>query len=105
MATLSPLGYDTLTEWQSSARLANAAILGFSAGAGSSWGLFVSAVDNIGWTINDQSQIMHGHASALSTAETYEIPTDVPGFNAMPSMAGSCPTNGFPTLGQHSQAR
>ena len=48
--------YDTLTEWQSSSRLASAAILGFSAGAGSGWGPFVGAVDNIGWTINGQSQ-------------------------------------------------
>ena len=48
--------YDTLTEWQSSARLANASILGFSAGVGSGWGPFVGAVDNIGWTINGQSQ-------------------------------------------------
>jgi len=48
--------YDTLTEWQGSARMANAAILGFSAGVGSGWGPFIGAVDNIGWTINGQSQ-------------------------------------------------
>lgn len=36
--------------------MANAAILGFSAGVGSGWGPFIGAVDNIGWTINGQSQ-------------------------------------------------
>lgn len=46
--------YDTLTEWQSSARFANATILGFSAGVGSGWGPFKGAVDNIGWTIGTQ---------------------------------------------------
>jgi hypothetical protein len=47
--------YDSLAEWQGSGRLANAAILGFSAGVGSGWGPFDGAVDNVGWTINGQS--------------------------------------------------
>lgn len=49
--------YDTLAAWQSSSRLANAAILGFSAGVGSGWGPFSGAVDNIGWTIAGVSQM------------------------------------------------
>jgi hypothetical protein len=44
--------YDLLSEWQSSGRLANAVILGFSAGVGSGWGPFDGAVDNIAWTID-----------------------------------------------------
>lgn len=47
--------YDTLAEWQASARLANAVILGFSAGVGSGWGPFNGAVDNIAWTIDGQT--------------------------------------------------
>ncbi len=46
--------YDTLAEWQASGRLANAIIVGFSAGVGSGWdGSFTGAVDNISWTIGN----------------------------------------------------
>lgn len=61
--------YDTLAEWQASALMTNAAILGFSAGAGSGWGPFVGAVDNIGWTINGQSQTYNFEASAGTVPE------------------------------------
>ena len=47
--------YDALADWKSDSRMANAVILGFSAGVGSGWGAFDGAVDNIGWTINDQT--------------------------------------------------
>lgn len=47
--------YDTLAEWQASALMSNAVILGFSAGVGSGWGPFMGAVDGIGWTIAGQS--------------------------------------------------
>lgn len=44
--------YDTLAEWQAAPQLANAVILGFSAGVGSGWnGVFSGAVDTIAWTI------------------------------------------------------
>lgn len=61
--------YDTLAEWQSSSRLTHAAILGFSAGVGSGWGPFVGAVDNMGWTINGQSQ-----SSNFEVAAGGEVP-------------------------------
>jgi len=48
--------YDTLAEWLVSPLMSNAVILGFSAGVGSGWGPFMGAVDNIGWTISDQSE-------------------------------------------------
>lgn len=47
--------YDTLTEWQASARMANAVILGFSVGVGSGWGPFDGATDNVAWSIGTQS--------------------------------------------------
>jgi hypothetical protein len=43
----------TLAEWQ--AYFPNAVILGFSVGIGSGWNAFSGAVDNIGWSIGDQS--------------------------------------------------
>lgn len=51
----SSSGYDqTVSQWQ--AYLPNAVILGFSSGVGSGWnGVFRGAVDNIGWTIGNQS--------------------------------------------------
>lgn len=61
--------YDTLAEWQASARLGNAAILGFSAGVGSGWGPFVGAVDNIGWTINGQSQTSNFEVAGAAVPE------------------------------------
>jgi hypothetical protein len=46
----------TLAQWQADARLANAIVVGFSAGIGSGWnGVFNGAVDNIAWTINGQT--------------------------------------------------
>jgi len=60
--------YDALADWQSSSRLTNAVILGFSAGVGSGWGPFDGAVDNIGWSINN-----------VSTTSNFEVTrTDVP---------------------------
>jgi hypothetical protein len=51
----TPYAYDaTLAEWQ--ARFPNAVILGFSLGVGSGWANeFYGAVDNIFWTIGDQT--------------------------------------------------
>lgn len=47
---------DTLTEWK--AYLPNAKILGFSSGVGSGWnGTFTGAVDNIGWTLGNNSTV------------------------------------------------
>ena len=46
---------DSLTAWKSYAPMANAVVLGFSAGIGSGWGAFDGAVDNIGWTIGGQT--------------------------------------------------
>lgn len=45
----------SLADWQASGRLANAVIVGFSSGIGSGWGPFSGAVDNISWTIGNQS--------------------------------------------------
>jgi len=45
--------YDMLSVWQASTRMANAVIVGFSAGVGSGWGPFSGAVDNIAWTIGN----------------------------------------------------
>jgi hypothetical protein len=45
--------YDMLSVWQASALMANAVIVGFSAGVGSGWGPFSGAVDNIAWTIGN----------------------------------------------------
>lgn len=48
--------YDsTLADWQASPLLANAVIVGFSSGFGSGWGPFSGAVDNISWTIGNQT--------------------------------------------------
>jgi len=50
-------GYNvTLANWKVNPLLANAVVVGFSAGVGSGWnGIFEGAVDNIGWTINGQT--------------------------------------------------
>ena len=50
-------GYSvTLADWLADTRLANAAIVGFSAGVGSGWnGEFTGYVDNINWTIGSTS--------------------------------------------------
>jgi hypothetical protein len=50
-------GYSvTLADWQANPLLANAVIVGFSAGVGSGWnGVFTGYVDNIGWTIGGES--------------------------------------------------
>jgi hypothetical protein len=58
--------YDTLAEWQASGRLANAVILGFSAGVGSGWGAFDGAVDNIGWTIDGVSSTFNFEVAGSS---------------------------------------
>ncbi len=42
----------SLSQWKADARLADAVVVGFTAGVGSGWnGRFVGAVDNIGWQI------------------------------------------------------
>ncbi|MBC7707057.1 MAG: PEP-CTERM sorting domain-containing protein [Rhodoferax sp.] len=61
--------FNTLAQWQTSGRLANAAILGFSAGAGSGWGPFIGAVDNIGWTINGESQTSNFEVAGAAVPE------------------------------------
>lgn len=50
-------GYNvTLAQWQADTALARAVVVGFSAGVGSGWnGAFTGAVDNIGWTIGQNS--------------------------------------------------
>lgn len=50
-------GYNvTLGQWQADTVLANAIVVGFSAGVGSGWnGVFTGAVDNISWTIGQNS--------------------------------------------------
>lgn len=60
--TFGALGFEaggfgiSLNDWKADARLANAVVVGFSAGVGSGWnGSFVGAVDNIGWTFGDVS--------------------------------------------------
>lgn len=62
----------SLADWQASARLANAVIVGFSSGVGSGWAPFSGAVDNISWTIGNQS-----------TTSNFEVQD-----NAVPEPAG-----------------
>lgn len=48
--------YDSsLADWKASAQLANAVVVGFSAGIGSGWDSFFGAVDNIAWTFGTQT--------------------------------------------------
>lgn len=61
--------YDTLAEWQADGRFVSAAILGFSAGIGSGWGPFDGAVDNIAWTIGNQSMVSNFEVQASDVPE------------------------------------
>lgn len=61
--------YDTLAEWQASERMQRAVIIGFSAGIGSGWGPFDGAVDNIAWTIGNQSLLSNFEVQGGSVPE------------------------------------
>ena len=59
----------SLADWQASGRLANAVIVGFSSGIGSGWGPFSGAVDNISWTIGNQSTTSNFEVQANAVPE------------------------------------
>lgn len=60
---------DSLQSWQASNLLANAVIVGFSAGIGGGWGAFSGNVDNISWTIDGQTT-----SSNFEVASTAAVP-------------------------------
>ncbi len=63
---------DSLAEWQASARMANAVIVGFSSGVGSGWDPFIGAVDNIGWTIGTQPAALYNFEVGAAVGQVPE---------------------------------
>ena len=62
-------GYNvTLADWQANPLLANAVVVGFSAGVGSGWvGDFTGAVDSITWTIANQTLTYNFEVAGATT--------------------------------------
>lgn len=69
----TPSAYDaTLAEWQ--AYFPNAVILGFSSGVGSGWnGVFTGAVDNISWTIGNQTSSFNFEVNPIPEPSTLVV--------------------------------